>query len=501
MADTKISALPSGAPAQAGDEYVIARSGANYKLTGTNLLGLVTGTANTFSADQTFGIANATTVNATTANATTLDATNVEVTNLKAKDGTAAATIANSTGVIAVSTKVEYADGTAAAPTVTNTGDTDTGVYFPAANEVAVSAGGTVAAGFNSNGLFFRNRIINGDMRIDQRNAGAAVTISTTNVFTVDRWAASESSDATFTVQQDSSAPSGFVNSAKITVTVADASVAASQYNSFQQKIEGVNVADLAWGTASAVTVTLSFWVRSSVTGTFGGALTNSAYNRSYPFTYSISVADTWEKKTVTIPGDTSGTWLTTTGIGITVYFDLGSGVDNTGTANAWVGAGNVGADSTVQLVNTLSATWYVTGVQLETGSVATPFERRPYGTELQLCQRYYYRLTPGVVSGLLATGYVVTTTFALGQTNFPVPMRVRPTALEQSGTANQYEVAHANTATTCSAVPTYQAATNASIANTFFTVSSGLTVGQGCALRADTTNGATAYLGWSAEL
>jgi hypothetical protein len=424
MADTKISALPSGAPAQAGDEYVIARSGANYKLTGTNLLGLVTGTANTFSADQTFGIANA----------TTLDATNVEVTNLKAKDGTAAATIANSTGVIAVSTKVEYADGTAAAPTVTNTGDTDTGVYFPAANEVAVSAGGTVAAAFNSNGLFFRNRIINGDMRIDQRNAGAAVTISTTNVFTVDRWAASESSDATLTVQQDSSAPSGFVNSAKITVTVADASVAASQYNSFQQKIEGVNVADLAWGTASAVTVTLSFWVRSSVTGTFGGALTNSAYNRSYPFTYSISVADTWEKKTVTIPGDTSGTWLTTTGIGITVYFDLGTGVDNTGTANAWVGAGNVGADSTVQLVNTLSATWYVTGVQLETGSVATPFERRPYGTELMLCQRYCVLIASGA-NKPIANSFYYSATNVSGYLSFPVDMRATPTLSVVTGT------------------------------------------------------------------
>jgi hypothetical protein len=245
-----------------------------------------------------------------------------------------------------------------------------------------------VAAPTNSMG--FRNRILNGSMVIDQRNAGAAVTVSTTNVYSLDRWAASESSDATFTIQQDSSAPTGFTNSAKITVTVADASVAASQYNSFQQKIEGFNCADLAWGTASAATVTLSFWVRSSLTGTFGGALTNSAYNRSYPFTYAISAANTWEQKTVTIAGDTSGTWLTTNGIGITVYFDLGSGTDNTGTANAWVGAGNVGSDSTVQLVNTLNATFYITGVQLEAGSVASPFERRDYGRELMMCQRYF---------------------------------------------------------------------------------------------------------------
>jgi hypothetical protein len=493
MADTKISALPSGAPAQASDEYVIARSGANYKLTGTNLLGLVTGTANTFTADQTFGIANA----------TTLDATNVEVTNLKAKDGTAAATIANSTGVIAVSTKVEYADGTAAAPTVTNTGDTDTGVYFPAANEVAVTTGGTVAAGFNSNGLFFRNRIINGDMRIDQRNAGASVTLSGSANYPVDRFVVFTSSGSSNTGARSTTVPTGFKNSLLVTVGTGAAPVAAS-YNQIGQIIEGFNVADLGYGAAGALTTTLSFWVRASITGTYCVALANSSAagtRRSYIAEYSISSANTWEYKTVTIAGDTSGTWTTDNGQGLQVWFDIGSGSNYQSTANAWGNGAFFRTSSQTNLIATNGATFYITGVQLETGSVATPFERRPYGTELQLCQRYYYRLTPGVVSGLLATGYVVTTTFALGQTNFPVPMRVRPTALEQSGTANQYEVAHANTATTCSAVPTYQAATNASIANTFFTVSSGLTVGQGCALRADTTNGATAYLGWSAEL
>jgi hypothetical protein len=251
------------------------------------------------------------------------------------------------------------------------------------------------------------------------------------------------------TVQQNSSAPSGFVNSAKITVTVADASVAASQYNSFQQRIEGVNVADLAWGTASAVTVTLSFWVRSSVTGTFGGALTNSAYNRSYPFTYSISVADTWEKKTVTIPGDTSGTWLTTTGIGITVNFDLGTGVDNTGTANAWVGAGNVGADSTVQLVNTLNATWYVTGVQLETGSVATPFERRPYGTELMLCQRYCQKLAGDTAYTVVTDGWQSATTSGTFTYSFGNPMRASPTLT--TGTVGDFYARNASIASALS--------------------------------------------------
>jgi len=248
----------------------------------------------------------------------------------------------------------------------------------------------TTSDGVSSAGVYgFKNRLINGDMKIDQRNAGAAVTAGT-GTYTLDRWQAYDSSDAVFTVQQVSDAPTGFVNSAKITITTADASIGASQYNYFQQRIEGLNVADLAWGTASAATVTLSFWVRSSLTGTFGGAFYNSAYNRSYPFTYAISSANTWEQKTVTVAGDTSGTWLTTSGIGVAVTFDLGTGTDNTGTAGAWVGAGNIGADSTVQLASTLNATWYITGVQLEKGSTATSFDYLDYGRSLAQCQRYY---------------------------------------------------------------------------------------------------------------
>ena len=421
MADTKISALPSGAPALATDETVIARGGANYKLTGTNLLGLVTSTANTFTATQTFGIA---------------DVTTLEASNLRALDGTAAATIANSTGVIAVSTKVEYADGTAAAPTVTNTGDTDTGVYFPAANEVAVSAGGTVAAGFNSNGLFFRNRIINGDMRIDQRNAGAAVTTSAS--FVVDRFPVTNTTDGAFSAQQDSSAPTGFVNSVKFTTTTADATLTTTQNLNFTQVIEGTNVADLAWGTANALPVTLSFWVRSSLTGTFGGSLRNNGATRSYPYSYTISAANTWEYKTITIPGDTAGTWLTTTGIGLYVTFGLGAGPDRSGTAGAWVSANLVAPTGAVSVIGTLSATWYITGVQLETGSVATPFERRPYTTELQLCQRYYAKTfalgtkpadNAGSFGNLASnTGTFSTGAALVGRWQFPVAMRAAPT-------------------------------------------------------------------------
>ena len=294
----------------------------------------------------------------------------------------------------------------------------------------------TTSDGVSSAGLYgFKNRIINGAMVIDQRNAGAAVTAGT-GTYTLDRWQAYDSSDAVFTVQQVSDAPTGFVNSAKITITTADASIGASQYNYFQQRIEGLNVADLAWGTASAATVTLSFWVRSSLTGTFGGAFYNSAYNRSYPFTYAISSANTWEQKTVTVAGDTSGTWLTTNGIGVAVTFDLGTGTDNTGTAGAWVGAGNIGADSTVQLASTLNATWYITGVQLEKGSTATSFDYLDYGRSLAQCQRYYQQVggNTGDLNSIALRSYTTSGSYVGNQYQFPVQMRTAPT-MTVSGT------------------------------------------------------------------
>ena len=259
-------------------------------------------------------------------------------------------------------------------------------------NAILDASGGTTATvnGFTPtvSNMAGRNRIINGDMRIDQRNNGAAVT--TNGAFPVDRFSFSFSTDGAYSAQQDSSAPAGFINSVKFTTTTADASLGATQNAYLRQKVEGTNVADLGWGTANAKTVTLSFWVRSSLTGTFGGALWNSAFDRSYPFTYSISVADTWEYKTVTIAGDTSGTWLTTNGIGVNVGFGLGVGSTYSGTAGTWAGAGYVTATGAVSVIGTLNATWQVTGVQLEAGSVATPFEHRQYGQELALCERYF---------------------------------------------------------------------------------------------------------------
>jgi hypothetical protein len=236
-----------------------------------------------------------------------------------------------------------------------------------------------------------RNRIINGAMTIDQRNNGAAVTNSGgVSVYAVDRFAADNATDAVYTVQQVTDAPSGFINSAKVTVTTADASIGASQISSFFQAIEGYNLADLAWGTVSAQTVTMSFWVKSSLTGTFGGALRGAASTRSYPFTYTISAANTWEQKVITIVGETTGTWNNTNGTGVQVMFGLAVGSTFSGTPGAWASASLRSATGATNILSTLGATWQITGVQLEKGSVATPFEFRSIGTELGLCERYF---------------------------------------------------------------------------------------------------------------
>jgi hypothetical protein len=249
-----------------------------------------------------------------------------------------------------------------------------------------------------------RNRIINGAMVIDQRNAGASVNLTaTTASYVTDRWFVNNDADSVLSVVRDTIAPQGFTNSLKVTVTTADASIGSTQNAYVAQWIEGFNTADLGFGTASAKTVTLSFWVRSSLTGTFGGALTNSAVNRSYPFTYTISAANTWEQKSVTIVGDTTGTWVgATNGIGIRVWFAMGTGSTYLGTAGAWAASEFRGATGQTQIISTLNATWQVTGVQLEVGTQATSFEYRQYGTELFLCQRYY-EATDTLVQGGIA--------------------------------------------------------------------------------------------------
>ena len=296
---------------------------------------------------------------------------------------------------------------------------------------------GSITANAVTPSVNMKNRIINGAMVIDQRNAGASVTVNSgTRIYSLDRFFGyGESSDGVFTIQQSSTAPAGFTNSAIITTTTADASVGASQYYLLGHSVEGFNsIADLNWGTANAKTVTLSFWVRSSLTGQFGGSLTNNGNARSYPFSYTISAANTWEQKSVTIAGDTSGTWLTTNGVGINIYWDLGCGSSNIGTAGSWSGSSFFGATGDTKLISTNGATFYITGVQLEVGSTATSFDYRPYGTELALCQRYYYLHVKGN-SKHIGRGNYYSTTHAEASVYFPVTMRTTTTLVATSGT------------------------------------------------------------------
>ena len=289
---------------------------------------------------------------------------------------------------------------------------------------------GTTPTAYNTMG---KNRIINGAMEIDQRNAGASVSTGNSNTYITDRFNIRTATGSGSTGQQSSTAPAGYYKSLVTTIGTG-ASPSASDLNWIYQGIEGLNVADLNWGTSNAKAITVSFWVRSSVTGTYAVSVANSSLNRSYVATYSVTSANTWEQKSVTIPGDTSGTWLTTNGLGIYLFFDLGCGSDRQGTADTWLGSWAIGTSSSVKLVQTSGATWYITGVQLEVGSVATEFERRPYGTELQLCQRYYEKVTTDA-GGVVAIGHVVTSTIAVSCIQWSTVKRASPTVSTSGGT------------------------------------------------------------------
>ena len=276
----------------------------------------------------------------------------------------------------------------------------------------------------------FKNRIINGAMVIDQRNAGASISSG----YPVDRWSIGASQSSKFTAQRNAGSvtpPVGFTNYLGMTSSSAY-SVTSGDYFFINQLIEGLNAADLAWGTANAKTVTLSFRVYSSLTGTFGGSIKNGSANRSYPFSYTISSANTWTNISITIPGDTSGTWATDNTAWAYVLFCLGSGSNRLGTANTWAGTNYDAPTGATSVVGTSGATFYITGVQLEVGTEATDFEYRPYGTELALCERYFQKLGDFYLSAYNATneptGCAIT---------FKTSMRTTPTVAYPGGTAN----------------------------------------------------------------
>ena len=341
----------------------------------------------------------------------------------------------------------------------------------------------------------FRNRIINGAMVIDQRNAGSAVTADGYNL---DRWQLSVSQSNKFTVQQNAGSvtpPVGFTNYLGLT-TASAVSIGSTDYFVLTQYIEGFNVADLNWGSANAKTVTLSFWVRSSLTGTFGGSLLNSASNRSYPFSYTISSANTWTQISVTIAGDQSGTWLTTNGTGIKVFFGLGVGSTYSGTANSWAGTFYASATSAVSVVGTSGATFYITGVQLEVGSSATGFEYVNYQTSLANCQRYYWQRN-GLASNnkIVATGAVYTSTDVRCCVPCPVTMRTIPT-VAFTGSGFGYE--RPNTSLGTIGTPSSEARTAEAV---YLTSGSGTTAGTaGNGTHWFITDG-TSNIGVSAEL
>lgn len=330
---------------------------------------------------------------------------------------------------------------TGGTPTITASGD-DTNIGF----KLVAKGTGEITAKVNGSDVFnassnfgFKNRLINSAMVIDQRNAGASTTnLAASITYSLDRWLTYGTSASKFSIQQNAGSvtpPVGFINYLGITSLAATTPAATDEYV-LQQKIEGLNVSDLAWGTANAKTITLSFQVYSSLTGTFGGALTNSAENRIYVFSYSIPTANTWTTISITIVGDTSGTWLTTNGLGIKLIFDLGVGTTYKGTAGSWGSTYYDGVTGGVNVIGTNGATFYVTGVQLEKGSTATSFDYRPYGTELALCQRYYWSTnSSGSSNNFIAWIYAVNTTNAYGYLYFPVSMRTFPSAVTYAGT------------------------------------------------------------------
>jgi hypothetical protein len=259
--------------------------------------------------------------------------------------------------------------------------------------------------------------------------AQRGTTATSTNLwYPADRFRLAVSNSSKVNLSQSTTAPAGFVNSILAT-SLAATTVGAAEGYELSQQIEGYNIADFGWGTASAKTVTLSFWVRSSLTGTFGGTFENSGNTRAYPFSYTISAANTWEQKTITVAGDTSGTWLTDNSRGIIIRWSLGMGSNLITTANAWVAGDYQSVTGETKLVATNGATWYITGTQLEVGSTATSFDYRPYGTEFSLCQRYFWRqdYVTGV-GGVIGMTQGSGTTSIRGITNFPVRMRSSPT-------------------------------------------------------------------------
>ena len=358
---------------------------------------------------------------------------------------------------------------------------------------VTSTSGGILGAGDAS---IMKNRIINGAMVVSQRNGTSSVTPANAD-YTLDRFQYIASQASKITIQQNAGSatlPVGFTNYLGATSSSAY-SIAAGDYFAILQTIEGFNIADLGWGTASAKTVTLSFQVYSSLTGTFGGSIRNSAANRSYPYTYSIPVANTWTTVSVTIAGDTSGTWGIGNGAGLVLGFGLGVGSTYSGTAGSWAATNYVSATGATSVVGTSGATFYITGVQLEVGSSATGFEYVNYQTSLANCQRYYYNHVKGTTLYVGMGDFYVPAQADVG-INFPVTMRTTPTLDSTYGTNYYYLYGGATSGTVSNAWSILWASTS----GTFIYVTPDYSGTAGNAIRARTNN-ASSLISFSAEL
>ena len=371
------------------------------------------------------------------------------------------------------STGVSGIDGTAQAPAVQGT-NPNAGIYYSGNNVIVSTSGNTaltvgpsgnvaISNSFSISGQFvsaysgmMKNRIINGDMRIDQRFNGAANNSRVGIQYVVDRWYAGATGAARFRSQQNNTngpgssatqTATGFPNYFGANVISSNASYDASDTYYYAQPIEGLNIFDLGWGTANAAPVTLSFWVYSSIPGSHSGTIANGPANRSYPFTYTISTANTWQYQTITIPGDTTGIWFTNNNIGMYVSLNMGSGSTyTTSSGNSWQAGYVQYVTGTNQVQSYANGSFYLTGVQLEKGSQATAFDFRHYTTELQLCQRYYIRRTSGGVNGLIFPGGQQSAANSLITDFLPVSLRATPTFSWDGTTSNWYVIVNNST-------------------------------------------------------
>ena len=278
-----------------------------------------------------------------------------------------------------------------------------------------------------------RNIIINGAMQVAQR-ATSVTGVSGDGYQAVDRWRTNSGSLGTFTLSQSTDAPDGFATSHKYDCTTADASPAAGDFLIFEQRIEAQDLQQLNYGTSSPNRITLSFYVKSNKTGTYIAelALPDASNNSNNQQSYTINSANTWERKTLSYVGNTTDAINNDNGVGMNVFFWLGAGSTYSGgtlTQNTWANTAAVNrAVGQVNIADSTDNEWLITGVQLELGEQATPFEHRSFGDELARCQRYYFRTTGSSTGyGNLATVSRIGDTLYRGVVEFPVTMRSRP--------------------------------------------------------------------------